>query len=137
MCFACEAARVMLRVFTYRRGVKVCAGCGEPLEGVRRDARAHPACAREARRRRGEQLSGSRARATLGVLREGGVRAAEGVCCPECGGDVLMVKVGGWATLTDDCHARHAHEFAISGRKMATCLRCEWRGTVAKARVAA
>lgn len=126
-----------LRVFFYRRGVKVCPGCDRSLDGFRRDAVAHPECAREIRRRRGERLSGTRARATFGVRVDGRQSAANGVLCPECGADVLMVRVNGWATLTDDHHARHLAEFGVSGRKVATCLNCEWRGTVAKARVAA
>jgi endogenous inhibitor of DNA gyrase (YacG/DUF329 family) len=124
-----------LRAYTYLRGKRVCPECTRPLDGLRRDAVAHPHCAREIRRKRGERLSGTRAAATLGRLAENATGRQIGVSCPECGGDVLMVKVHGWATLNGQDRARRAADFPISGRKVATCLSCEWRGTVARTRV--
>lgn len=126
-----------MRVFTYCRGRKVCAGCGHPLEGVRRDAVAHPECGRERRRKLREgqaRPSGSRARARGSDVRQ---RAAEGVSCPRCGARNLLVRVLVFGPLVDASSVRIDQGFTVSGGKYATCTGCEWRGTVARARAAA
>jgi hypothetical protein len=118
---------VSLRVFNYLRGRKVCPMCDSPLTDLRRDARGHDACMREFRRRVRARASTRRVRRQSPAL--GHVR------CPRCGSDVLLVRVQSFALLGSD--GRNAvpwdHHW-VSGRKVATCQDCEWRGTVARTR---
>jgi hypothetical protein len=125
--------RLVLRVFTYRRGARICPLCGDSLQGFRRDAVAHPNCGRELRRKRAEGQNGSGGRRAYANSTEGGTGAAEvALTCPACGGHVFTFLHRGVGVSTGQL--RQDVPVFLGSRKGLTCIGCEWRGTVAKAR---
>jgi hypothetical protein len=123
----------VLQLRAYRGGKRVCFGCGGSLAGMKRTAITHEACGREVRRKRQRVLAGQVERRKRLV---GGLPPAQGtVRCPECGNNILLVRVHSFALLgADGRQATPWDHHWVSGRKLATCVDCEWRGTVARTR---
>jgi hypothetical protein len=127
---------------------RTCLYCGDPLEGVRRDALVHPHHAREWRRlplaERRRRKGDATARVTPERPPEPGKEQAERALalwvqfmpwpCPDCGGDEFAVRVHERMVVGRDAEGR---AIEIGPRKMLTCKRCGWRGSAAQARDAA
>lgn len=139
---AADQLRRRLRVFHFRAGVKVCGHCGDPLNARRRDAAAHPGCARELRRRRetpAARRDGGNGRVDAHAGVEGGAGAAAtlivscgDVACPSCRGRGFKARVVGPAYV--GLTAVTEQGYRLGPRKVLTCLKCEKRSTVARAR---
>jgi hypothetical protein len=129
------------RIYFYCGGERICALCDEPLEGLRADARAHPGCAREARRRRVREerdpalFPPGELPSEGGTVRQTAIHISRpGYPCPDCGNEEFLMRFVGRVVVGRDAVG---DPIEIGPRKMLRCERCGWYGTAKTARDAA